>query len=378
MKKKVLIILGIVIVLLLVIYGVIFLIDFNNISQGKLPIFAIKSDTENYKGLGYSVKVKYYKDTNSIEKIEMFAFGKTVAEALCSYAGENNDNNKDIVIIQDKKIKNENLLNDFIEKANNKETATLQINNRSNNNTEIIKLEYVPGENSINNSASENTNSISENVTVISKPPNKEWTAEDYQKYYGYYKMTKNDKEEKFDNLRWKIKKKTTENTVQVIFYEYLLELTEIPVICEYTLDNSLYEKKYDLTYMQRKDMGVKQIAKINQFDNTDFEVYTLGGDVTITIEQDMVYSLEEALNQKIITVNSILEQAKLDEEYGICETAFYQDGGSTEYRYKDYTILKFNTLDGNKDLIIGMSDSIINNESLKNNYSITKKCNLH
>lgn len=190
--------------------------------------------------------------------------------------------------------------------------------------------------------------------------------------------MKINDKEEKFDNLRWKIKKKTTENTVQVIFYEYLLELTEIPVICEYTLDNSLYEKKYDLTYMQRKDMGVKQIAKINQFDNTDFEVYTLGGDVTITIEQDMVYSLEDALNQKIITVNSILEQAKLDEEYGICETAFYKDGGSTEYRYKDYTILKFNTLDGNKDLIIGMSDSIINNESLKNNYSITKKCNLH
>lgn len=221
MKKKVLIILGIVIILLLVIYGVIFLIDYNNISKGKLPIFAIKSDTENYKGLGYSVKVKYYKDTNSIEKIEMFAFGKTVAEALCSYAGENND-----------------------------------------------------------------------------------------------------------------------------------------------------------LTYMQRKDMGVKQIAKINQFDNTDFEVYTLGGDVTITIEQDMVYSLEEALNQKIITVNSILEQAKLDEEYGICETAFYKDGESTEYRYKDYTILKFNTLDGNKDLIIGMSDSIINNESLKNNYRVTEKCN--
>lgn len=367
MKKKVLTILGIV--LLLVIYGVIFLIDYNNISKGKLPIFAIKSDTENYKGLGYSVKVKYYKDTNSIEKIEMFAFGKTVAEALCSYAGENNDNNKDIVIIQDKKIKNENLLNDFIEKSNNEEIATLQINNSSNNNTEIIKLEYVPGENAINNS-------ISENVTVISKAPNKEWTAEDYQKYYGYYKMTKNDKEEKFDNLRWKIKKKTTENTVQVIFYEYLLELTEIPVICEYTLDNSLYEKKYDLTYMQRKDMGVKQIAKINQFDNTDFEVYTLGGDVTITIEQDMVYSLEEALNKKIITVNSILEQAKLDEEYGICEIAFYKDGGSTEYRYKDYTILKFNTLDGNKDLIIGMSDSIINNESLKNNYRATEKCN--
>ena len=171
-----------------------------------------------------------------------------------------------------------------------------------------------------------------------------------------------NDKEEKFDDLHWEVKRKTTENTVQVIFYGYLLELTEIPVICEYDLDSSLYQKNYDLTYLQRKDMGVKQIARINQFDNTDFDVYTLGGDVIITIEQDMVYSLEDALNQKVITVNSILEQAKLDAKYGICEAAFYKDGGSIEYRYKDYTILKFNTLDGNKDLIIGMSDSIINN----------------
>ncbi|MBS5858290.1 MAG: RNA polymerase sigma factor [Clostridia bacterium] len=176
-----------------------------------------------------------------------------------------------------------------------------------------------------------------------------------------------NDKEEKFDDLHWEVKRKTTENTVQVIFYGYLLELTEIPVICEYDLDSSLYQKNYDLTYLQRKDMGVKQIARINQFDNTDFDVYTLGGDVIITIEQDMVYSLEDALNQKVITVNSILEQAKLDAKYGICEAAFYKDGGSIEYRYKDYTILKFNTLDGNKDLIIGMSDSIINNEYLKN-----------
>ena len=43
-----------------------------------------------------------------------------------------------------------------------------------------------------------------------------------------------NDKEEKFDDLHWEVKRKTTENTVQVIFYGYLLELTEIPVIDVY------------------------------------------------------------------------------------------------------------------------------------------------
>lgn len=361
MKKKVLTILGIVIVLMLVIYGIIFFVDYNNVSNGKLPIFAIKSDSQNYKGLGYSIKVRYYKDTTNIEKIEIFAFGKTVAGAVISYYEENNDTNNDFIIIEDGKIQNENLLDTFIENSKNKQSSTLQINSISNGNAETIILEYVPGENDI-----KNVNS-SENTTVNSVAPDKDWTYEDYQKYYGYYKMTKNDKEEKFDDMHWDIKRKTTGNTVQVIFDSYTLSLTEIPVIFEYNLDSCLYEKRYDLSYLQRKDLGIEKIAKTNQFDNIDFGLYTFGGDVTITIEQDMVYSLEDALNEKIISVQSILEQAREDAKYGICEELYYQDGGSIEYIYKDYTILKFNSLDGNRDLIIGFSGTIINNEQLKN-----------
>lgn len=361
MKKKVLTILGIIIVLLLVIYGIIFFVDYNNVSNGKLPIFAIKSDTQNYEGLGYSIKVRYYKDTSNIEKIEMFTFGKTVAGTVINYYEENNDTNNDFIIIEDGKIQNENLLDTFIENSNNKQSSILQINSISNGNAETIILEYVPGENDI-----KNVNS-SENTTVNSVAPDKDWTYEEYQKYFGYYKMTKNDKEEKFDVFRWGIKRQTNENKVQVIFYSYTIDLTEIPVICEYNLDSSSYEKKYDLTYHGRKDMGIKQIAKTNQFDNIDYGLYTLAGDVTVTIEQDMVYSLEDALNEKIISVQSILDQAKEDEKYGICEELYYQDGGSIEYIYKDYTILKFNSLDGNRDLIIGFSGTIINNEQLKN-----------
>ena len=359
MKKKVLIVLGIIIVLLLVIYGIIFLVDYNNVLNGNLPIFAIKSDTENYHGLGYTVKVQYYKDTNNIEKIDMVAFGRTVAGMIQDF-GETSANN-DIMIIEDGKIQNENLLDVFIENVNNKNSSTMQIEIISNGNTDTVKLEYVLGENDKNNDSS------SDNVAVNSIAPDKDWTYTDYQKYFGYYKMTKNNKEEKFDDFHWDIKRETEGNTVQVIFNSYLLDLADIPIICEYNLDSSLYEKKCDLTYNQRKDLGIYQIAKTNQFDNIDFGLYTLGGDVSVTIEQDMVYSLEDALNEGIIDVQSILDQAKLDEKYGICETAFYSDGGSIEYRYKDYTILKFNSLDGNKDLIIGFSGTIINNEQLKN-----------
>lgn len=143
MKKKVLTILGIVIILMLVIYGIIFFVDYNNVSKGKLPIFAIKSDTQNYEGLGYSVRVQYYKNTDDIEKIEMYVFGKTVAGAIFNYDEVNNDTNNDIIIIEDGKIQNENLLDTFLKNADNKEPSTLQINNISNGNTETITLEYV-------------------------------------------------------------------------------------------------------------------------------------------------------------------------------------------------------------------------------------------
>ena len=367
MKKKVLIIIGAIIILLLIIYGIIFFVDYNNVSNGKLPIFAIKSNAENYNGLGYHVNVKYYKDTNYIETINMSAFGKTIAGTVFNYDEVNNDTNNDIIIIDDGKIQNENLLDTFLKNADNKESSTLQINNISNGNTETITLEYVSGENDIKNSAS------LENTTVNTVAPDKDWTYEDYQKYFGYFQMTKNDKEERFDVYRWGIKRQTTENTVQVIFYSDTLDLAEIPIIFEYNLDSSLYEKTYDLTYHGRKDMGIKQIAKPNQYDNIDYGLYTIAGDVTITVEQDMVYSLEDALNQKIISVQSILDQAKEDEKYGICETALFQDGGSIEYRYNDYTILKLNSLDGTKDLIIGypyydnFQNYLINNIQIQN-----------
>lgn len=352
MKKKVLTIMGIIIVLLIVIYGIIFFVDYNNVANGKLPIFAIKSNMENYYGLGYSVNVKYYEDTNSIEEIKMEAFGKTIAGAIYDYDKENND----IIIVEDGKIQNENLLDTFLKNAENKEPSILQIDNISNSSTETITLEYVPGENATS----------SEDETVNSVAIDSDWTYEDYQKYFGYYSMIKNEKEEKFDTWHWKIKRETNENIVKVIFDGEMFDLTDIPVIFEYNLDSSLYEKNYDLTYLQRKDLGVNKIAEEGQFDNVDFGLYTFGGDVTVTIEQDMVYSLKDALNEKKISVESILDQAKEDEKYGFCEKQLYQDGGSIEYRYNDYTILKFNSLDGNKDLIIGFSGEIINSEQLK------------
>lgn len=313
MKKKILIIIGIILVVL-IICGIVFFINRNKVSQ-----------------------------VNDVAKAPTTANAEDSSQVA----------NADIVIIKNGNIENENLIDDFISTSNNGQASTLQIETTTDGTTKNVKLEFVLGENA-NNSTENNVNQ---------PVPDSQASYEDYQKYYGYYKLITDKSEEKFDKLHYFLRRKTTDGEVSLILYSAnkTAEL-EFPVICKYNLDSSAYTKKFDnLMYSQRKDLGINQIAAKNQFDNADFEVYTFGGDVSITVEGNMTYSLEDALNQKIITVQDIIDQAKMDEKYGICETGYYSDGGSTEYLYKDYTILKYNTLDGNKDLVIGMPGQIIN-----------------
>ena len=352
MKKKIIIIISVLIILLVIGYGSIVYTDYYKVVNGELPVFANYSDNGSYQGLGYAVEVKYYQNTDIIEEMNMKLFGKTIGGIVQCIEVQNE--NQEIVIIENGNIQNENKLDEFMDKANNREASILQIHAISGEKTDNIKLEFVPGK--IEEFNTEETNTV--NVQV----PSSAATAKEYQETYGYYKITVNDTETgRYDGLRWQMKRITKDNIVQVIMEPFLIEVTEFPVICEYSLESSSYEKKFELTYMGRKDLGVNKIAEKNQFDNLDFGVYTIAGDVSITIEGDMVYSLEDALSQSVITVQDILEQAKADKKYGFCEEAYYSDGGSIEYRYSTYTILKYNTLDSNKDLVIGMPGTIIN-----------------
>ena len=361
MKKKILIIMSVIIILLILGYGMIVYTDYHKVVNGELPVLANRSDDGKYQGLGYIVEVTYYPDTEVIEEMKMKLFGKTIAEMVQDIEKQNeNQENQEIVIINNGNIQNENKIDAFIGNGDNREAGILQIQTISNDKTDTVKVEFVPGTYESEISSEEN-NTESEN-TVNRQVPRTVTTEEEYEEIYGYYKITVNGEETgRYDGLRWHMKRVTKDNIVQVIMEPYLIEVTEFPVICEYSLESSNYEQKFELTYMARKDMGVKKIAEKNQFDNSDFGVYTIAGDVSITIEGDMVYTLEDALSEKIITVQDILEQAKQDLKYGFCEEAYYQDGGSREYRYAEYTILKYNTLDGNRDLVIGMQGSIIN-----------------
>lgn len=261
---------------------------------------------------------------------------------------------KDMVIIKNNKIQNEYLIDEFIEKTDYTKNENQELNILQDD--KKIKITYTPGEYAKIYQQGTEGEIISFNLPLSDN------SFESRQKMHGYYSfIINNEKPLKFSLLDHRIARRIDDNNVVLYFDAPLIEYVEIPNICTYSVESSDYSKKYSLIYKQRKDLGIKEI-----FDAGEYKIKTFGGDVSIIMTRgDAVYSLEDALNKKVITPEDILNQVKKDLKYGICTDGMYSDGGSIEYCYygevnNQYTILKLNTLNGEKDLIIGMGGQIL------------------
>lgn len=74
-----------VVCVLLTLWAGVFFTDFACVSKIKEPVFAqIANDGGNpfYKGLGYSVEIRYYENTDNIEEIIMYSVFGTVLNAV--------------------------------------------------------------------------------------------------------------------------------------------------------------------------------------------------------------------------------------------------------------------------------------------------------
>ena len=78
--------------------------------------------------------------------------------------------------------------------------------------------------------------------------------------------------------------------------------------------------------------------------------------DVIITVDGEQ-HSLAHALKRGKITMSAILAKANQDVADDVIEEISYDDGGSAVFKYPDYTIVKYHTLDGNDDMYIGTPD---------------------
>lgn len=93
-----------------------------------------------------------------------------------------------------------------------------------------------------------------------------------------------------------------------------------------------------------------------SETDKYNYSIYAYEGSVNIVIDEQE-YTLREALLENKITMEEVIAKANKD----FPDAITYDDGGSVEYHYENYTIIKFHTLDGNRDVYIGTKNMTIN-----------------
>lgn len=295
---------------------------------------------------------------NNKNEIQVGTLNETTGEQLQNEVSENK-NQDATVIIKNGTVENEDAIENFISNTgiSFSEKLILKIREYTTENAYDEKiLEFVPGEYG---------KSLKDGTTSTIKLPDHNGTYEEFKNAYGYFRYDDGIKEEDYRGEMWILERIIKENNIEFrIGAGPLIEITsedELPVICTYSIESSNYQKNVDMQFSQRKNKDIKKIIDSGSSEDYDFSVYTYGGDVNFLVEDDMVYTFEKALKEKVVTVDDILEQAKMDKKYGLCEIDSYKDGGTIEYRYKDYTIVKYSTLDGNQDFVVGPQGSIRN-----------------
>lgn len=161
------------------------------------------------------------------------------------------------------------------------------------------------------------------------------------------------------------IDRKRMENNKPVVFstwgYKYApAESEEGNKIDE---ENSLAETNGDLDFELlveiTKDIKANKILNNTELDkdNENYDLYYYGlSEVNVKIN-DKILSLEDALKSGKITLEEIIAKASEDVHSGKIGWNGYYDGGTKEYYYDKYTIIKKQTVEGNKDIWIGVPE---------------------
>lgn len=82
--------------------------------------------------------------------------------------------------------------------------------------------------------------------------------------------------------------------------------------------------------------------------------------DISVSVDSQTI-PLAEALEAGKITLNALIARANQDVRDGIAIGLPYNDGGSTLYQYPDYAIMRYHTVEGNRNVYIGSPDMNIN-----------------
>ena len=99
--------------------------------------------------------------------------------------------------------------------------------------------------------------------------------------------------------------------------------------------------------------------------DKQDYNLYFYGLDEVNVTVNNKTMPLEDALKSGKITIQGIIQKANKDEKDGKIKVEMYKDGGSTEYHYENYSIIKCYSTNGNRDVYIGIPSMKLNDLNL-------------
>lgn len=120
-----------------------------------------------------------------------------------------------------------------------------------------------------------------------------------------------------------------------------------------YPIENEIPKKDFELIFNKYDDSQIRTIILEDETEKFDYNIYSYGGDVKVKID-NKEYNLRDALLNDKITMDKIIEKANKDSQEEKVRSDMFSDGGTMIYKYDTYTIIKFNTLDNNKDIYIG------------------------
>jgi len=166
-----------------------------------------------------------------------------------------------------------------------------------------------------------------------------------------------------------------------VIFFDNNNKVNNVKLrIDEPNTNNPIPEKEFQFGFLVSKTPMAIKVLNNNEINanNEEYNLYYYGfAEINIILGENDVMPLKEALLSGKITLEEIIEKAnkdiaKTEEQYSKFEehqsvpqiypyADIYKDGGSKMYYYEKYNILKCNTLDGNKDIYIGIPEMKIN-----------------
>ena len=130
--------------------------------------------------------------------------------------------------------------------------------------------------------------------------------------------------------------------------------------------NNILIEGYEEFELSVKKSNDKKKTKILNNQElykwNSEFDLYYYGLEEVNIFVDNKTMSLEEALRTGKMTIDGILAKANKDVSNGTIKEERYKDGGTAEWYYEDYTIIKRHSLDGNRDVYIGIPEMRLNN----------------